>query len=89
MHCNSKRETVKIQHAFSIANVHSDSLTGPVGLATALPPTVCASIRVLLAVLEHYELAFALAGKQVPVAAAAGVRVRVRTHKRDRASAER
>jgi hypothetical protein len=67
--CNSKRETVKMQHAFSIAKCAFRLAHRPVGLATALPPTVCASIRVLLAVLEHYEPAFALAGKQVPVAA--------------------
>lgn len=86
------RKTVKIQHAFSIARVHSDSPTDRSRNRTSsdclhkYPRTT--------RYLSTYELAFALAKKQVPVVTISAyiyVRVRSRIHRHtkehDRASA--
>lgn len=54
---------VKIQHAFSIARAHSDSLAG----RSVSQPHFLRLFAQVSSVLEYYELAFALAKKQVPV----------------------
>lgn len=64
--CNMARKTVKIQHAFSIAKAHSDSLTDR---SVSQPHflRLFAQVSAYYSVLEYYEPAFALAKKQVPV----------------------